>query len=418
MGWPEKTPTLAAFYPTSTLVTGFDILFFWVARMMMMGLKMTGEVPFYDIYLHAMVRDEHGQKMSKTKGNVIDPLEIIDEFGADALRFTLAIMTLQGRDVNLAPARIAGYRNFLNKVWNALRFVHLTIEGNAPGGEFRAEVKGKGDLPDDPASRWIRSRLARAIEANIKGYEEYEFSALCSANYRFFWDEFCSWYLEIAKLQLKEGGDKRRILNALVMISDVSLRLLHPAVPFITEELWSELPELNGAKRSYLQRAKFPSPGEFGDALSIDPAAEEEVEMLQEVVSAVRTCRSENAIPPGTELDVVLSGDAAECALVLKNAPLVRGLGRIGSLSGGAINAAMKKAAVRGITVGIILPKLERTAAGAAKQDRERARLEAEIEKIEGKLGSESFLAKAPPDVVEKERRKLAECRAKVETLR
>src|ERR1043166_3054149 len=238
LGWPDQTEDLKRFYPTSVLVTGFDILFFWVARMIMMGLKVMGDVPFRDVYIHALVRDEEGQKMSKSKGNVIDPLEVMDKFGADAFRFTLAALAAMGRDVKLAEERIAGYQNFVNKLWNASRFVMMNLSE-----EFNSQPSGKAALADADlslADRWSRSRLASTIAEARKAVENYRFNDFANILYQFTWHEFCDWYIEMSKLQLNEAipGDSRRSQRLLVEILEQILLLLHPIIPFVTEEIW------------------------------------------------------------------------------------------------------------------------------------------------------------------------------------
>lgn len=432
MGWPEQTATLKKFYPTTTLVTGFDILFFWVARMMMMGLKLTGKVPFYDIYLHAMVRDEHGQKMSKTKGNVIDPLQVIEQFGADALRFTLAILTVQGRDLNLATARIEGYRNFINKIWNALRYVLmvadgtlLVTEGNTNGTHASLQtapgrlLTSRENFPTDLAARWIRSRLARLIESTHLALEQYEFSEMCTASYRFFWDEFCSWYLEISKLQLKTSpGQGEKIVNNLLAISDVSLRILHPVIPFVTEELWQALPSLDRKPRVGLAEASYPTRHEFFDAFQLDEQAESQMTLLQELIGAIRTVRSEKDIDPGKPLTVYLQGNEEEIAVVNDNQWMVKGLARVGDLHLGRSDDEGVSCVVSKLQVFVSLKGAVDAEEERKKLKAEIARIEAELARVRGKLANESFLEKAAKTVVEKEQAKLREFEEKLSLLR
>src|SRR5438105_9478493 len=238
LGWPDETPELKKFYPTSTLVTGFDILFFWVARRLMTGLKFMGQEPFRDVYIHALVRDAEGQKMSKSKGNVIDPLEVMNKYGTDALRFTLAAMASPGRDIKLSEERIEGYRNFANKLWNAARFILMNLDGP------RAEAP----LADRPiADRWIMSRLHRCIGEVNRSLEEYRFDEAANTVYHFIWHEYCDWYLEFAKLDLasKDAAATACTRATLVESFETLLRLLHPFMPFITEEIWQAIP-LNG----------------------------------------------------------------------------------------------------------------------------------------------------------------------------
>ena len=247
MGWPEKTPELATFYPTSCLVTGFDILFFWVARMMMMGLHFMDEVPFRDVYIHALVRDAQGQKMSKSKGNVIDPLTIIDQYGTDAFRFTLAAFAAQGRDIKLAEERIAGYRNFCNKVWNAARFTLMNLEG------FEPDALKPEELELSQGDQWILHRLNETAGNVDEALAGYRYNEAAMALYQFTWSEFCDWYLELSKQDLYSGDPERKTDAQYVLWYTLEnlLRLLHPFMPFITEEIWQALP----GKRS--RRAKL-----------------------------------------------------------------------------------------------------------------------------------------------------------------
>ncbi|TET53676.1 MAG: valine--tRNA ligase, partial [Desulfobacteraceae bacterium] len=240
LGWPDTTEELKTFYPTSVLVTGFDILFFWVARMMMMGIWFMGDIPFRDVYIHALVKDEQGQKMSKSKGNIIDPLEVLDRFGTDAFRFTLAVLAIQGRDIRLSEERIAGYRNFINKIWNAARFVFMNLDD----GKFPYIEESDLTLAD----RWIMTRVGQVAEQVADRFQKYEFNDAASISYQFVWHEFCDWYLEIAKLELYSKDPKRIGVAQSVMqilLSGV-VRLLHPFVPFITEEIWQRLPHTQG----------------------------------------------------------------------------------------------------------------------------------------------------------------------------
>src|SRR3989337_1518760 len=266
VGWPEETEDLKRFYPTSVLVTGFDILFFWVARMMMMGLKFMGEVPFRDVCIHALVRDAEGQKMSKSRGNVIDPLIIMDKYGTDALRFTLASMASPGRDIKLSEDRIEGYRNFGNKIWNAARFIFMNMqEGDATLDRTTLT------LPD----RWILSRLNWTVKDVTKMLGDYRFDLAAGTIYSFFWREFCDWYVEVAKIQIQEGGNVRNnAVTVLVSTLDTSLRMLHPIMPFITEEIWHQL------HSSSIMTAPYPS---AEDAL-MDEVVESQMESVREFI--------------------------------------------------------------------------------------------------------------------------------------
>jgi len=283
LGWPEQTPDLAKFYPTSTLVTGFDILFFWVARMMMMGLHCTGQVPFTDVYIHALVRDASGQKMSKSKGNVIDPLQVIDQYGADALRFTLAAMASPGRDIKLSPERIEGYRNFANKLWNAARFVLMHLDGPCTNVPFATRSM---------ADRWIMSRLHRCIQDITRSLEAYRFDEAANAAYHFIWHEYCDWYLELAKPSLADTDSHQAACTRATLSESVDsiLRLLHPFMPFITEEIWQTMPH----SVESIMVASYPSP----DPTLINEDIEHQIASVMSIVSATRAIRSTQGIAP------------------------------------------------------------------------------------------------------------------------
>ena len=298
MGWPKETKELKRFYPTSVLVTGFDILFFWVARMMMMGLKFMGDVPFRDVYIHGLVRDERGEKYSKTRGNVVDPLDLIDRFGADALRFTLAALTMPGSDLKLSESRTEGYRHFANKIWNASRFSLMNLE-KFNVDEMTQEVPPKEfSLPD----RWIRGRLNQVIREVRRSLEDYKFNEASHVLYQFIWHEFCDWYLELTKLYLyKEGGKKRRKLTqrTLLEVLDAVLRLLHPFMPFITEEIWQQLPQRK--ENESVMIAEFPKPDKRYD----DEEVADEMALIIEVTNALRNLRGEMNHPPGEQIVVL-----------------------------------------------------------------------------------------------------------------
>ena len=403
MGWPDKTEDLARFYPTSALVTGFDIIFFWVARMMMMGLHFLGEVPFRDIYIHALVRDEHGQKMSKSKGNVIDPLVVIDEFGADAFRFTLVAFAAMGRDVRLSEDRIAGYRNFVNKLWNASRFVAMKREDAAKGGA----AAGSCAMPGSPRllpNRWIRSRLAATIAETREALDSYRFNEAAQALYRFTWNEFCDWSIEVSK-SLLDGDDEARTetLATLTATLETLLRLLHPLVPFVTEELWQELPA-EGRATGMLIGAEYPGlRDDWRDA-----EADATMETLIEVVRSVRNIRSEMRIAPKVELDLWVA-DGAAAGIVRSSEAMVRRLARVGAVSlGGAMPAGAATAVVGGSEIAVPIAQHVDLVAEADRLKREIERAGADMARASGKLSNESFVARAKEEVVEAERAKLA----------
>jgi valyl-tRNA synthetase len=398
LGWPEPTPELKTFYPTSCLVTGFDILTFWVARMAMLGIKFMGDVPFRDVYIHALVRDAEGQKMSKSKGNVVDPLEIMDRYGTDAFRFTLAALAAQGRDVRLSEERIEGYRNFANKIWNAARFVLSNLDGYDPAAPKKAAPS--------VADRWIASRLAAATVAVRNALEAYRFNDAASAVYQFVWSDFCDWYLEIAKRSLYQRDDpaSRAVTQrTLVETLEPTLRLLHPFMPFISEEIWQRLPH-DGPS---IMVASFPRARRKGR----DAAAERQMAPVIGVVSAIRTVRSESRISPAVELSVTVKCPPTEAAGLRAAMPLIGALARASvNVDASASRPPQSAHAVAGnADVFVHLQGVVDVAA-------ERARLQKEIDKaqkeagfLEAKLGRPDFVERAPADVVTRDRERLAE---------
>jgi len=414
MGWPERTPDLQRFYPTTVLVTGFDIIFFWVARMMMMGLKFMDEVPFRDVYIHALVRDEHGQKMSKSKGNVIDPLVIIDEYGADAFRFTLVAFAAMGRDVRLSEERIAGYRNFCNKLFNAARYVALKREGAAGALD--------GGAPSTMVAlslhnRWIRSRLAATIEETRAALDAYRFNEAAQSLYRFTWNEFCDWYIEISKVAL-DGDDAERAetLQTLESTLETLLRLLHPIIPFVTEELWQELPAgaRTGGDGALLMTQPFPEPQ---PALR-DAAVDARMETLIDVVRSVRNIRAEMRIAPKIELDLWLKeGEVAD--VVRENEPMARRLARLGAVHyGGSAPKGCATAVVAGSEIAVPIAEHVDLAAEAERLRKEIARVEKDLSRFTAKLADEKFRARAPEEIIEAELAKQAAAQQERETLR
>ncbi|MBE0603311.1 MAG: class I tRNA ligase family protein, partial [Deltaproteobacteria bacterium] len=398
LGWPERTEALKTFYPTSLLVTGFDILFFWVARMMMMGLYVMKDVPFKDVYLHALVRDEHGEKMSKSKGNSIDPLEMMDKFGTDAFRFTLAAFTAQGRDVRMSEERIEGYKFFINKIWNATRFSMMNLQ------DFSAEVPVPRE-DESIADRWVLSRLNKTIAEVIRGLDEYRFNDASAAVYQFVWHEFCDWYLELAKPVLygKENPAGRRAAQkTLRTVLTQSLKLLHPFMPFLTEEIWQSLV----ADGSSVMVSPFPEPDE---ALT-DPEAEREMGIVMEVITRIRNIRGEMNVAPSLKLRVTLA--APDSSL---QAPLERGRVSILNLSNlEALTITGETAEPKGAATAVAGPvRVYVFLAGVIDFAGEKARLEKEVARIEKdlavvsrKLANPDFLAKAAEAVVAKEREK------------
>ncbi len=405
MGWPKETKELKRFYPTSVLVTGFDILFFWVARMMMMGLKFMGEVPFRDVYIHGLVRDEKGEKYSKTRGNVVDPLDLIDRFGADALRFTLAALTMPGSDLKLSESRTEGYRHFANKIWNASRFVLMNLEKYNIDEMNQEVIPGELSLPD----RWIRGRLNQAIRNVQKALEEYKFNEASYALYQFIWHEFCDWYLELAKLTLYQKEEKKgKILTrrTLLEVLDAILKLLHPFMPFITEEIWQKLPKREENKSIMI--AKFPKTDERYD----DETVADQMTLVVEVVNALRNIRGEMNLPPGEPIIVLFRTKNGEVEERLReNQPFIQLLAWVKKFHlGGDIEKPLYSAFAVVRDVEIFVP-MDRS-----RMEEEAKRLQKEISKIEKesafimkKLSNEQFLSKAPPWIVQEVKEKALE---------
>ncbi|WP_315919772.1 valine--tRNA ligase [Mesorhizobium sp. SP-1A] len=399
LGWPDKTPELETYYQTDVLVTGFDIIFFWVARMMMMGLHFMHEEPFHTVYVHALVRDKNGAKMSKSKGNVIDPLELIDEYGADALRFTLAIMAAQGRDVKLDPARIAGYRNFGTKLWNATRFAEMN--GVARNDDFWLNDAGLA------VNRWILTELTRTANAVTEAITTYRFNEAAGAAYKFVWNQFCDWYLELLK-PVFMGDDevaKAESRACVAFVLDEVYKLLHPFMPFMTEELWAETAGEGQERSSLLCHASWPSP-DFEDA---DAAAD--INWLIDLVSGIRSVRSEMNVPPAAIAPlVVIDANETTRERLARHDAAIKRLARVGDIS--PAEAAPKGSAqiVLGeATVCLPLGSLIDLKAEAARLQKELAKVTEEIARLHKKLSNDKFVANAPEDVVAAEREKLAE---------
>ncbi|MCL1926076.1 MAG: valine--tRNA ligase [Syntrophorhabdaceae bacterium] len=406
LGWPDKTAELERYYPTTVLVTGFDILFFWVARMMMMGLECTGKVPFRDVVLHALVRDAKGEKMSKTRGNVIDPLEVIDKFGTDAFRFTLVILAAQGRDIRMSDDRVEGYRNFMNKLFQAGRFVMM-----------HADETTARELPKNltVVDRWIFSRLQRVIDEIRKGIEEYRFNDAGHAFYHFVWHEFCDWYLEMIKPSLEPevaAQDRERQRAVLLRAYETIMALGHPFIPFITEELWHTLPGDHGL----LYDTRYPS----SDAAVIDADVEKDMEYLMDVVRAVRNIRSELNVPPSRKVEIRLKGQSDRLSFLKEHEEILRRLPRaeqVVYVNSDYIPKGDATAVVNGIEVCVPL-------AGLIDFDQEAKRLRKEIDKsnaelarVTGQLRNDKFIANAPEDIVETLRNRQAALEEKLEKL-
>lgn len=461
LGWPEQTPELARHYPTSVLVTGFDIIFFWVARMIMMGLKFQGTVPFKEVYIHGLVRDAEGQKMSKSKGNVLDPIDIIDgialdalvekrtsgmmqphlqkkieqatrkqfpdgiqSYGTDALRFTFASLASTGRDIRFDLARTEGYRNFCNKLWNAARYVLMNTEG---------QDNGLSDAPCEytQADRWITARLQQVTEATCNAIEQYRFDLAAQAIYDFTWNEYCDWYLELAKVSLQSGTAKdgvhaasspeasvadtalqRGTRKTLLTVLETVLRLAHPIMPFITEEIWQRVAPLLGIEGVTIMLQAYPE----SDAGQIDALAIAEINWVMNVILGVRRIRGEMNIAPGKPLPVLLQkGSDADRQGVANNLVYLQKLGRMASVAWlDADDVAPESAIALVGDMNILIPM-----AGLCDKVAELARLEKEIQKINnelprvaGKLDNPAFVDKAPPEVIDKEKARLADLRS------
>jgi valyl-tRNA synthetase len=408
MGWPEKNPTLEVFYPTSVLTTAFDIIFFWVARMIMLGLRFMDDVPFRDVFVTALVRDFEGKKMSKSSGNVIDPIDVIEVYGTDALRFTLGSIAVPGRDINLSEERIEGNRNFVSKIWNASRLVLSNLAGFEPGTE----------VPDDAlelSDRWIMSRIARLIERTDEGMDSYNFSIAGKALYQFFWGDFCDWYLELIKPRFYRGTPEQKLAAQSVAwrVLECSMRLLHPYMPFVTEEIWQKLPDAGES----IMIAAWP------DALAfpLDEEAEREMELLQSTIVGIRSARSEHGIPPTGKVRAVIVCEKDEVRQVLdERRDYLTGLAGISEIefaedapgAGFGMRVVVEGAEAylsweSGVDAGEEIDRLARRL----------AKVSSDLERTLAKLANAGFVSKAPPAVIEKERekeRELTETRQKL----
>ncbi len=464
LGWPDKTPELAAFLPSSVLVTGFDIIFFWVARMVMMSEHFTGQVPFREVYVHGLVRDMHGNKMSKSKGNVIDPIDLIDgialealvakrqsglmnpkraesiarqtrkdfpdgfpAFGTDAIRFTFASLASHGRDIKFDLQRCDGYRNFCNKLWNATRFVLMNTEGKDCGQDESLPLEFSA------ADKWIIGRLQQAEKEVCDGFDSYRFDMAARAVYEFVWDEYCDWYVELAKVQLNAPlvgrasarqvgmnadlqqeealleARQRATRRTLVRVLEATLRLAHPIIPFITEELWQKVAPLAGKNGDSIMLQAYP----VADAGRVDEAAAGTVGMLKEIVNACRTLRGEMNLSPALKVPLIALGDISALT------PYIQALAKISdvTIAQGELPAADAPVAVVG-EIRLMLKIEVNKEAEQARLAKEIARLEGEMAKARTKLANESFVARAPAAVVEQEKERLANFGAMVEKMR
>ncbi|MCU0588326.1 MAG: valine--tRNA ligase [Syntrophobacteraceae bacterium] len=411
LGWPEDTADVRKYYPTSVLVTGFDILFFWVARMMMMGLHFKKEVPFREVYVHALVRDAQGHKMSKSKGNVIDPLVMMDRFGTDAFRFTLTALAVQGRDVKLSEERIEGYRHFVNKIWNAARLVLM----NLPRGSGLAVIPEKIDLL---AHRWILSRLRQVSLEADEALEQYHFNQYAHALYHFLWHEYCDWYLEMAKSDFYGEDAQRKAVaqSVAAQVLERILLLLHPVMPFVTEEIWRELPQTSGS----IMEASLPDP----DPRWRDEDAEARMDLLMGVINGIRNVRGEMNVPPATRVEVVcVCEEDASRGVLEEYASTIVDLARLAGLKAGLAGQIQKprmaaSTVTRRVEVFVILEGILDFESESRRLEKELSRVEQELGITQRKLSNEDFLGRAPQEVVDKEREKGARLAEKLEKLR
>jgi valyl-tRNA synthetase len=399
LGWPDETPELRRFYPTDVLVTAFDIIFFWVARMMMMGLHFMDKVPFRDVYVHALLRDEKGAKMSKSKGNVIDPIDLIDRFGADALRLTLAASAAQGRDIRLSEARVEGYRNFSTKLWNASRFA-----------EMNGCVRVVGFDPTqtrEPLNRWILGEAAKAAAEAAGAIESYRFNDAANAVYRFVWSVFCDWHLELAKPVLHgaaDGAAKAETQATIAHVLDAIYAMLHPFMPFLTEELWAIKGEAGPKREGPLALGPWPSQG-----FEVDAAVEAEIGWVVDLIAEIRSVKSEMGVAPSTLTPLILVAPSERAARSVRAwSEVIRRLARVGSIeTADAAPAGALQLVVRGEVAALPLAGVVDLAAEKARLEREIERERREIAKVEAKLGNADFVSRAPEDVIAEHQERL-----------
>ncbi len=400
MGWPKQTKELEKFYPTSVLVTGFDILFFWVARMMMMGLWFMNEVPFRDVYIHALVRDEKGEKMSKSKGNVIDPLIIIEKHGADALRLTLSAFAAQGRDIKLSENRIIGYKNFINKVWNAAKFIKINCEDL--NDDFNTDTLSDID-------KWILTSLKKAVKTYEAALNDYRFNDAVSAVYQFTWHQFCDWYIELAKVNLSDNSLKNNTYRTLIYTIKAILQMLHPFIPFVTEELWHHF-DINTdiMVSNFIEESKIP---EFNNSYN-------EMENIMEIISGIRNIRGELNISPSKALNLYFySTDSSLNELIEKNQVYIKKLTNLKNIQfkTGELPEKVIKDYVKGVEIFIDVEGVIDIESEINRLQKEINKTSKELEKLNKKLSNKDFLSKAPEHVVEKNRVKKIELEEKLE---
>ncbi|HEY5806980.1 MAG TPA: class I tRNA ligase family protein, partial [Povalibacter sp.] len=449
LGWPDQTPELKTFYPTTVLVTGFDIIFFWVARMIMMGMKFAGDVPFREVYITGLIRDENGDKMSKSKGNIIDPLDLIDgidleslvakrtsgmmqphlktkiekatrkqfpegipAYGTDAMRFTFAALATMGRDIRFDLGRIDGYKNFCNKVWNAARYVLMNTEGqdNGTSGE-----PCEYSIPD----RWIRSRLGTTIEQVRRHFDEYRFDLAAQALYEFAWYEYCDWYLELSKPALQSetasAAQKRGARRTLLEVLEAYLRLLHPLMPFVTEEIWQAVAPLANRQGDTIMLQRYPQHTDF----PVDQAAEEAITPIKAVILGVRQIRGQLEVARSRQIPVfVKAASSDDWRLIDANAELIRFLANVSAITVIEHEESLPPTAMQllnGHAIHAPLASLiDDPDAELARLAKRKAKTLKEIGSFEAKLSNQNFVANAPPAVVEQERARIAERRSEI----
>jgi valyl-tRNA synthetase len=402
LGWPEKTRDLEVFYPTDLMATGFDIIFFWVARMIMMGLKFMKDIPFKEVFINGLVRDVKRRKMSKSEGNIIDPLEMIDKYGTDALRFTLSSLAVPGMDIALSEDRMAGYRAFANKIWNASRFVLMNLSEEEPVKVDRKDLS----LPN----RWVRSRLVRVSRQLSASLKEYKFYEASEAIYHFIWHEFCDWYLEFIKPELRQGNRNTRTVmeDALKKI----LGLLHPFMPYITEEIWHHLPGTGGS----LLESEWPEP----PADWLDEGAETTMNFLQEIISEVRTIRAENRLPVKEKVNLWICWDSGQKSLAEPYEAAIlqlAGVEKIEYVQELPANRKLLKGVAGTTEVGVQVARAIDLNTEKERLEKEISKTKEDISRLETRLKNHDFLNRAPATVVEEHQQRLAELILKQEKL-
>ena len=408
-GWPDETDALKTFYPTATLVTAFDIIFFWVARMMMMGMEFTGQVPFKDVYIHALVLDEKGQKMSKSKGNVMDPLDLINEYGADALRFAMSRLAGQGRNIRLSKQVVEGNRNFSTKLWNAVRFAEMN-ECGAPGPIDPSTI-------ERPVNRWILSELDTCVAEVTRGLEEYRFNEAAGALYRFIWNTLCDWYLELIKPLLAgmDDGAKSETRMVCGYVIDKALKLLHPFMPFVTEELWERRAPGRASDQGFLMRQDWPKAAGWRDSSATD-----EITWLIDLISEIRSLRNDLGVPAGAKVPLaIVNASNTDLMRVGAHEEILRRMARVeevllpNEMPAGAVSAVV------GSTVAALsIADLIDVAEARKRLDKEIATLDKDITSTEKKLGNADFVAKAPEEIVEENRERIRDWSARREKLK